>query len=186
MPYTTISDSLRYAEDQTNAVDCLLSQNQKAIWLVQVTNDQIGFNDPQNARTVAKTRITIADGYRAWTASLLSPYDGYLYPRIEQVSAHIQGLSHNQLSDIVVRIGSLVLPYNYNGLVAGYDPLDVFLPKQAGSATNQAIYLQIFGFGLPATANYFSIKEIILSGPLVQEGVSFMLLAQANGQNLGS
>lgn len=187
MPHTgvSISDSLRYAEDFCNACDCLLSQNQKSIFLVTVTNDQVAFNDPAAVRVVTKERITIADGYREWTANLISPYDGYLYPRIDQLHDQIQGLSHNQLSDITVLVGSLVLPYNYNGIVGGYDPLNVFQPKQGAGISNQQIYLQIFGYGLPDTANYFSIKSIVLSGPLVQEGVSFKLIATANGKNLG-
>ena len=177
---TTITDSLRYAEDYTNAVDCLLSQDQKKIFLTIVSNDQLNFDSTSNARIITSQRITIADGYRAWTANEDTPFDGYLYPRIEQLKTDILIQSNNQFAKQTFLIGSIVFPYNMNGIVGGLAPLETFQPR-IGANNNTALYLQIFGLGLPDDANFFTIKEIRLSGKGVQEGISYKLVAEANG-----
>jgi hypothetical protein len=179
----SITDSLRYAEDFTNATDCLLSQNQKAVYVVYMTNDQVAFDDPSTQRTVIQNKITIADGYRAWTAPLISPYDGFLYPRVRERKANILVQGKDQLTLTQVEVGSLVLPYCFNGCNYGTDP-DVFTPG-IGKNSNVQVYLRIFGFGLPDTANLYTIKEVKLSGTGIQEGISYKLIAEANGLNIG-
>jgi hypothetical protein len=178
---TNITDSLRYAEDQCNAVDCLLSQDQKPVYVITVTGDTTNFDDTGLTRILTSQRITIADGYRAWTASQITGMDGYLYPRVEELTGQALVLAGGQLTDKLFLIGALVLPYNFNGMVGGLDPLPTFQPT---SNANIDVYIQVFGLGLPRTVNYYKVKNIVLSGKHIQEGISYKVLCEAANVNI--
>jgi len=172
----TVSDSLKYAEDMTNAVDCLLAQNRKQINYVAITNDAINYDDTNINKTTIISRLTIADGYRSY-----APYDGYLNPGFEQISAENTVLSAGQLTDNLFLIGPFVFPYELNGVSGGVDPY-LFQPS-IGSNNNIQIYLQIFGLGLSPQGNFYKIKEIKLSGKGIQAGISYKLLIQSTQSN---
>lgn len=180
---TNITDSLRYAEDQCNAVDCIVSQDQKQVYLVQVANDQVGFADTSTNRVMISKRITIADGYRAWTVSQVSPYDGFLYPRVQQLDSRTAVQSGGQLGRMNVLIGAIVFPYCFNGISGGLDPA-IFQPL-IGNNNNIQTYIQILGLGLPTNQSYFDIKEVMLTGKSIQEGISYKILAEYNGLSIG-
>jgi hypothetical protein len=172
-----VANALKYAEDMTNVVDCLLAQNRKKVNLVNIISDQINYNDTTTNKTVIITRIVIADGYRSY-----APPDGYLNPRVELAkSVGILVSSNGQLTDNMFVVGSLVFPYTLNGFSGGLDPI-VFQPASE-RASNIQTYLQIFGLGLSPTGNFFQIKEILLSGKGIQEGISYKLLIEATSTN---
>ena len=178
-----ITDSLRYAEDQCNAVDCLLSQDQKPVYIVYVSGDITNFDDPINQKVIVKNRVTIADGYRAWTATEITAMDGYLYPRVEQLRGQALVLAGGQLTDKLFLIGSLCLPYDFNGFHGGLDPIQTFQTAPTNNS-NIEVLLQIFGLGLPGSVNYFKIKDIVLSGKGIQEGISYKVLAEETSFNV--
>lgn len=168
----SVSDSLKFAEDFTNVVDCLLAQNRKQVNLVIITNDNINYNDPTNQKTVIETRITIADHYRSY-----APIDGYLNPRVEQYNSDIMVSANGQLTDNLLLIGSLVFPYEVNGFRGGIDPV-MFQPASSSVSSIQT-YIQILGLGLSPQGNWFQIKEIKLTGKGIQEGISYKVLVEA-------
>lgn len=180
---TTISDSLRFAEDICNVNDVLLSQDQKPIFLVTIVNDQINFDSDSTQRIISSQRITIGDGYSLFVSQQYSPYDGYKYPRIQQLSDSVMVLANGQLTDMTILVGSICFPYDFNGIIGGLDPLATFQPPQ-GTNSNIEVYLQIFGLGLPTNVNYFKIKEIVLSGKNIQEGICYKVMAVAASVNI--
>jgi hypothetical protein len=180
----SISSALAYAEDMTNSVDVMVSENTNPIYVVVVSNDQVAFNDTSAARVVSKTRITIADGYRPYIAQQDSPFDGYLNPDVRQLTpAEIKLYSPGQLSSNMFLIGPILFPYVFGGKNYGLDPLLVFQPSIGGN-NNLQVYVQIFGLGLPNTTNYFVIKRIILSGKGIAEGLAYKVLIEAAMVNI--
>ena len=173
----TITNSLRFCEDFTNAVDCLLSQNQKPTYIIYVSGDVTNFNDPVNQKVIVRSRLTIADGYRAWTASQIHGLDGYLYPRVEQLKGQALVLAGGQLTDKLFTIGSFTLPYVWNTNNYGLDPLSTFQPAPNNN-NNIEVYIQVFGLGLPNSVNYFKVKDVVLSGKGIQEGISYKVLCE--------
>jgi hypothetical protein len=175
----SITSALSYAEDFTNAVDCIISENTKSVYVVSIVNDQIGYDDSGASVVASTTRITIADGYRAYLASEDTPFDGYLNPGMRQLSrSEVKFLSNGQLTTNMFLVGPICFPYTYNSFSGGLDPLAVFQPP-IGSNSNLQVYLQIFGTGLPETNNFFAIKDIVLTGKGIQEGISYKLLVEA-------
>lgn len=179
----TVTDSVRFAEDFANAADVVVSQNQKAVYLVTVTNDMVNFNDSTSNRVVTSTRLTIADGYRASVAATVSPYDGYMNPRVEELTGNVMIATGAQLMNKTVLVGPFVLPYTLNTVSGGRDPVATFQPAQ-GSNSNISVYLQIVGLGLPSNVDNFQINNILLSGKGIQEGISFKVLASTANVNL--
>lgn len=184
MPATTVTAGLSYSEDQCNAVDVLLSDNTKQVFVVQVLNSQIGYNDTGASKIVNTTRITIADGYRAFVAQDDTPFDGYLYPCVRQLSpAETKILANGQLSTNMFLVGPILFPYTYNGNSYGLDPLATFQPSISGNS-NQQMYVQLFGVGLPTTTNLYAVKQIVLTGKGILPGLSYKVLIEAAQLNL--
>ena len=175
----SISSALSFAEDQTNAVDCIISENTKAVYVVQITNDQVAFNDTSAARVVSSNRITIADGYRPYVATDDTPFDGYLNPYVRQLTpSEVKVLSPGQLSSNMFLVGPILFPYTFNSHSYGLDPLLIFQPA-IGNNNNNQVYVQIFGVGLPSTSNYFAVKQIVLAGKGILAGLSYKVLVEA-------
>jgi hypothetical protein len=182
----SISGALSFAEDMANAADVLLSENTKPIYAVTITNDQIAYNDTSASRVVSKERITIADGYRPFVSQQETPFDGYLYPCVRQLSpSEVRVLSNGQLSENMFLIGPILFPYTLGSFSGGLDPLATFQPT-IGSNNNLQMYVQIFGVGLPNTTNYFSVKEIVLTGKGIHPGLSYKVLVESANINVPS
>jgi hypothetical protein len=147
------SAAFKYQMDYMLAIPSILGVAQYKVYLVQVVNDQIDFNDTAASRVVSSTRLLVADGYRDYATP-----DGYLNPTIQQEFGAQLVLSNGQFVDAVLLLGPLVFPYTANGFSGGIDPL--ILQPAIGSNNNIQIYIQIQGLGLNPKGNFFDVKEI--------------------------
>ena len=163
------SQYLRQSVDSILALPNMIGAAQYQVYLVQVSKDQISFDDVSAARTVAKTRITVADGYRA-----NAPQDGYLNPVLKHQSGEQLVLSNGQLTNNLIIMGPLVFPYATATMTGGLDPT-LFQP--ATSNINIQTFIQIAGSGLSPKGNFFDIKEIILE---VMSNITYSVLLSVN------
>jgi hypothetical protein len=168
---TTIPYILRYAEDISNAVDCLVAHNMKKVFLVTIMNDAIDFQDNTKNKAAIQTRLIIADGYRS-----TAPGDGYLNPGVHQVKSNINVLSAGQLVDNTILVGPFCFPYERNNQWFGIDPI-IFQPWLSNN--NLQVYLLIFGEGLAKNGDFFKITEIVISGKGMGDNISYKVKAEA-------
>ena len=180
----SISGALSFSDDMANAADVLLSENTKQVFVITVSNDQVAYNDTSSSRVVSSQRITIADGYRPFVYQEDTPFDGYLYPCVRQLSpSEVKVISNGQLSSNMFLLGPIQFPYTLGSFSGGLDPLATFQPTIGGS-NNLQIYVQLFGVGLPSTTNYFDVKEIVLTGKGINPGLSYKVLLESSNINI--
>jgi hypothetical protein len=170
------SQSFRYSEDFTLAIPSILGVAPYQVWLVNIINDQISFNQTNSLRVETRKRILVADGYRSY-----APNDGYLNPMIEQLDNRTIVISNGQLDADTLLLGPIVFPYILNGFSGGIDPLSTFQPPRSINS-NQQIYIQILGNGLATTGNYFRVDTILLKESLFQ--LSYRVLLKSIGSNV--
>lgn len=172
---STIIDSLRFAEDYANATDVILGECPYKTFLSISNNDSIDIDTLFNPPVVPTlTRITIADGYRAYLKSAYN--DGYMYPQVIQMDGQKLIESGGVLSDNLLVLGPLVLPYTTCGKTGGTDP-QIFQP---GRNANSNIQILLIGPGLAPNGSYFDIIEIAINA---MNNINYDLILKASGNN---
>lgn len=166
------SQAFRYSMDFMLAQTSVLAVTPNSVYIVEVTNDQIGFNDTSAARITKETRVLIADGYRSYAAG-----DGYLNPIIEEPSGQSLVLSAGQLLNQTLQLGPIVFPYNWNNFAGGTDS-NLFYPL-VGSNKNVQIYVQIRGVGLALNSNFYDVDHMKIAD---MGGLSYYLMLNANSR----
>ncbi len=164
------SQCMRYAMDFMLAVPSVIGVSEYSIYLINVINDQIGFNDTSINEVITETRLLVADGYRTYAAG-----DGYLNPCIKQETGQNLVLSNGQLTTNKLILGPLVFPYTCNNFSGGLDSM-IFQPP-VGTNSNQQIFIQIRGNALSPNGNYFDVEEINIAD---MGGLSYYLVLKAN------
>ena len=119
------------------------------------------------------TRLLMADGYRNYSAG-----DGYLNPMVKQEHGENVVLSNGQLTNNIIYLGPLVLPYILNGVCGGIDP-KLFQPA-LNKNNNIQIYIQLRGQALSPKGNYFQVKELKISD---MGGISYIVVLEATNTN---
>lgn len=160
-------DGLRAAADNGLQVVSQKSMNGYKIYLVNIIDDQINFDDTASARVRTDTRITVGQGFLSY-----APGDGYLNPHIQYVTKGdflsnfgngTMALGGGALTDMEIILGPLVFPYVSEYQAGGFDPA-LFQPGPTAAANTQ-IYVHILGLGLnQANGNYFKVQEVALAG----------------------
>lgn len=168
------TQNLRYALDfGAGPVTSIVGITQYQVWLINVTNDPIGFDDASNQRSVTQTRLTVADGYRTYAVG-----DGYLNPRVRQVDGEQLLISNGQITAQKLMLGPFVFPYTVNGFSGGIDPVK-FQPA-IGNTNSTEIYIQLRGPALSPKSNFFEVKKIVLLG---MNNIAYRLELEATLQN---
>jgi hypothetical protein len=168
------SNAFKYSTDFVLAYASIVGVSPYEAYLVEITNDQIAFNDTSSGRVVSSTRILLADGYRSYAAG-----DGYLDALIVQEYGQQLVLSNGQLTTNILLLGPLVFPYTENGFSGGFDST-LFQPAIA-SNNNIQIYVQIQGPGLSPKKNFFEVKEIRL---VDMSGISYLAVLSASDRTV--
>jgi hypothetical protein len=169
------SQALRYAMDQGLAVPSILGVCEYAVYLYTLSNDQIDLDHLTSVSSVSTQRILIADGYRSYAAG-----DGYLNPMVKEDSTSVLLGSNAVFTSKTVTVGPIVMPYNLNNLVSGYDP-NTFAPPT--NSTNLQYWIQLVGPGILGgygQGSFYDINEIRLSD---MGNLSFYLIIKATGTN---
>ena len=168
------SNAFKYQTDFMLAFPSIVGASPYSAYLVEITNDQIAFDDTSGGRLVSSLRITVADGYRDYAAG-----DGYLDPLIVQEFGQQLIISQGQLSSSIVLLGPLVFPYTENGFSGGFDS-NLFQPLITTN-NNIQVYVQIQGPGLSVKKNLFEVKEIRL---VDMSGIAYLLVLSASDKVL--
>ncbi len=163
--------ALRYAEDQCNVADCLLSNNPYQIYLTVVTT--AGAPRPGVGGTRVRqpdVRITIGQGYLPY-----APGDGFLNPSFVRQDGKQIVLSGGRLQDVTYLVGPIVYPFAVGSITGGYDTSNFQPTVDVG---NTQVYLHIFGHGMDqVNGNYFTIEEII-----TETDIFYTLVIKDNGK----
>jgi hypothetical protein len=167
------SQAFRYAMDFTLAQTSVLGVTPYQVYLIQIDNDLVNFDDTTTNKQVTTTRILIADGYRNYAA-----LDGYLNPIVTQENGENLVLSNGQIVANTIVVGPIVFPYTQNGFSGGTDA-QIFQPP-IGTNNNLQIYLQIQGVALSPSGNFFQVKEMKIAG---MSGLSYQLVCTATVTN---
>jgi hypothetical protein len=163
---TDASDPIRLANDYALLGRVMLGECPYAVWLYQITNDQISFADLPANPTITKTRLTVCEGYLSF-----APGDGYLNPPVSQLTGEQLVLSGGALTDNIVKLGPLVFPY-VSGQGGGINP-QIF---QNTSPNNEQLYIQLTGPSLNANGNYFVVKQLVIES---MNNIRYWVLLQA-------
>lgn len=147
------TDQLRYAEDQCNVADCLLSNNPYHVYLTVITTAGSPRPGVTGTRVRTDTRLTIGQGFLSF-----APEDGYLNPAFVRRDGMQVVLSGGRLQDVEYLVGPIVYPFAVGSITGGFDTSNFQPTVDIG---NTQVYIHIFGPGLDqVNGSYFQIKEI--------------------------
>lgn len=152
----TFIDTIRAAADNGVGIVAYKELSDFEVYLVNVTNDQVNFNDSDASRTRVDTRITVGSAI----GTNLNPHVSYITKMDEFTTSVLAG---GALTDMELMLGPLIFPYDTGYQTGGYSPSN-FQPGPT-SAKNTQIYVHLIGDGLnQANGNYFKVKEVVLNG----------------------
>lgn len=149
-------DTLRAAADNGFGVIAATSLSPNQVFVVNIVNDQINFDDNPSNRLRTDTQIFVGSGI----APNLNPHTQYL---TKFDNNQVDVLAGAALTDMQIMLGPLAYPYNTGYQIGGFDPAN-FQPGPTG-ASNTQIYIHIIGGGFnQANGNYFKVAEVVLNG----------------------
>jgi hypothetical protein len=149
-------DTLRAAEDNGFGIVAYKELSPYQVFLVNVINDQVNFNDSAATRVRTDTQITVGTG----VGLNLNPHIQYL---VKMDTNQVSVLAGAALTDMEIMLGPLAFPYNTGYQSGGFDPAN-FQPGPT-SANNTQIYVHILGEGMnQINGNYFKVNEVVLNG----------------------
>jgi len=152
----TFIDTIRAAQDNGFGIVAYKELSNFQVYLVNVVNDAVNFDDSPAGRQRTDTRITVG----AAIAPNLNPHVQYL---TKMDTNQVSVLAGAALTDMELMLGPLAYPYDTGYQTGGYDPAS-FQPGPT-AAQNTQIYVLVKGQGLnQANGNYFKVKEVVLNG----------------------
>lgn len=168
------TDAIRYSIDfGALATLNVLGFTQNAVYVCDITDDQLAFGDTGTSRIINVQRLLVADGYRSYAVG--SGGDGYLNPMVRQINGQQVILSGGLITNQELVIGPICLSYNYNGFAGGVSTQ--LFQNNNSTDDNVSTYIHIMGRGLNPAGNYFAVKQIILEG---MHNLTFKVLLDSN------
>lgn len=163
------SNVYRFSMDQTLSTTSIQGVTPYQVWLIQIANDIVNYDDNTLNKTVIQTRITVGNLLAVYSAE-----DGFLNPIVTQENGENLVLSGGQITDNIILLGPLVYPYKVNQYSGGTNS-QIFQP-QNDATNNTQVFVQLRGDSLSPKGNFFEVKEIKIDD---MGGISYQVVLKA-------